>query len=380
MTVHGAKGLEASVVFLVDTTTSPSDTQRLRLIHLPQGNADPHAPGGRGVGRQERPRIPGRRRRRAQAMIGDTEDEYRRLLYVAMTRAADRLIVGGCMPGNMNTVRKLLLVRSDHQGPRRRRARARGDRDAARHGDALFARPDDVAAARHAALTAAALADRAAVNWLRAPGAARDRRRRPAAPVRSRRCRRPPDTDRRIGAAARPRPAARHAGASPAAIAARHRRRAPARRRARLSGPQRRWLERGGAARRWPTRCAGPDRATRASRRCSPPAAAPRSRSSGRLERPGQPKALVSGQIDRLVVTPNEVLIVDFKTNHAPPKAAAEAPRGYVRPARAVPGGARASFIPSGRSAPRCFGPKPLNIMEISAPALDAELASIISA
>ena len=45
MTVHGAKGLEASVVFLVDTTTSPSDTQRLRLIHLPQGNAAPHAPG-----------------------------------------------------------------------------------------------------------------------------------------------------------------------------------------------------------------------------------------------------------------------------------------------------------------------------------------------
>ena len=39
MTVHGAKGLEASVVFLVDTTSSPADTQRLKLIHLPQGNA-----------------------------------------------------------------------------------------------------------------------------------------------------------------------------------------------------------------------------------------------------------------------------------------------------------------------------------------------------
>ena len=38
MTVHGAKGLEAPVVIMVDTTTSPSDTQRLRLIHLPQGN------------------------------------------------------------------------------------------------------------------------------------------------------------------------------------------------------------------------------------------------------------------------------------------------------------------------------------------------------
>src|SRR3981189_676637 len=44
MTVHGAKGLEASVVFLVDTTTSPADTQRLKLIHLPQDNAPPHAP------------------------------------------------------------------------------------------------------------------------------------------------------------------------------------------------------------------------------------------------------------------------------------------------------------------------------------------------
>ena len=38
MTVHGAKGLEASVVIMADTTTSPSDTQRLRLIHLPQDN------------------------------------------------------------------------------------------------------------------------------------------------------------------------------------------------------------------------------------------------------------------------------------------------------------------------------------------------------
>src|SRR5258708_4445201 len=45
MTVHGAKGLEAPVVFLVDTTTSPADTQRLKLIHLPQGNVAPNAHG-----------------------------------------------------------------------------------------------------------------------------------------------------------------------------------------------------------------------------------------------------------------------------------------------------------------------------------------------
>src|SRR3954468_20263246 len=106
MTVHGAKGLEASVVFLVDTTTSPSDTQRLKLINLPQGNADPHAHGvvvWAGRKAEDPPAVVAAR----AAMIGDTEDEYRRLLYVAMTRAADRLIVGGCLPGNMKSVRPL---------------------------------------------------------------------------------------------------------------------------------------------------------------------------------------------------------------------------------------------------------------------------------
>ncbi|MGA7995522.1 MAG: double-strand break repair helicase AddA, partial [Bradyrhizobium sp.] len=97
MTVHGAKGLEASVVFLVDTTSSPSDTQRLKLIHLPGGVVI-------WAGRKaEDPAVVSEAR---TAMLGETEDEYRRLLYVAMTRAADRLIVGGCMPGNMNSVRK----------------------------------------------------------------------------------------------------------------------------------------------------------------------------------------------------------------------------------------------------------------------------------
>ena len=50
----------------------------------------------------------------------------------------------------------------------------------------------------------------------------------------------------------------------------------------------------------------------------------------GRLARPGGP-ALVSGQIDRLVVTPSEVLIVDYKTGPAPPPAPAEAPPAYIR-------------------------------------------------
>src|SRR6202012_1203568 len=98
-------GLEASVVFLVDTTTSPSDTQRLKLINLRHGNAAPSAPGVV-VWAGKKAEDPAAVIAARETMVGETEDESRRLLYVAMTRAADRLIVGGCMPGNMKKVRE----------------------------------------------------------------------------------------------------------------------------------------------------------------------------------------------------------------------------------------------------------------------------------
>jgi ATP-dependent helicase/nuclease subunit A len=99
----------------------------------------------------------------------------------------------------------------------------------------------------------------------------------------------------------------------------------------------------------------------------------------GRLERPGGRPALVSGQIDRLVVTENEVLIVDFKTNHAPPSQPDEAPRGYVRQLalyRAVLG----KLYPQLLVRAALLWTETAELMEISAPALEAELASIISA
>ncbi len=86
MTVHGAKGLEAPIVILADTITPPAGPRPPRLLKLADGpliwvgrKADDVAPVAT-----------------ARALYqSDTEDEYRRLLYVAMTRAADRLIVCG---------------------------------------------------------------------------------------------------------------------------------------------------------------------------------------------------------------------------------------------------------------------------------------------
>jgi ATP-dependent helicase/nuclease subunit A len=94
MTVHGAKGLEAPIVILADTVTPPKGPKEPRLLRLPVANAAPDTP-HRIVwaGRKADDAAPVADAR-AKA-VGAAEDEYRRLLYVAMTRAADRLVVAG---------------------------------------------------------------------------------------------------------------------------------------------------------------------------------------------------------------------------------------------------------------------------------------------
>lgn len=93
MTVHAAKGLEAPVVFLVDSGGAPfTHTHMPKLRFLAAGGDDagglpawlPVKDLGNDMTDLDAQRI------RAQA-----EEEYRRLLYVAMTRAADRLVVCG---------------------------------------------------------------------------------------------------------------------------------------------------------------------------------------------------------------------------------------------------------------------------------------------
>jgi ATP-dependent helicase/nuclease subunit A len=89
MTVHGAKGLQAPIVFLPDTLQVPK--QRSRLLwperHGEGGSVllwPPTRDACEAVTETERQRIASKQRQ-----------EYRRLLYVAMTRAKDRLIVCG---------------------------------------------------------------------------------------------------------------------------------------------------------------------------------------------------------------------------------------------------------------------------------------------
>jgi ATP-dependent helicase/nuclease subunit A len=48
----------------------------------------------------------------------------------------------------------------------------------------------------------------------------------------------------------------------------------------------------------------------------------------GRL--PGTPPVLISGQVDRLAVTDEAVLIADYKTNRSVPASAEDAPPDYV--------------------------------------------------
>tara|TARA_B100000676_G_C18079301_1_gene850064 strand:- start:244 stop:3657 length:3414 start_codon:yes stop_codon:yes gene_type:complete len=88
MTVHGAKGLEAPVVFLADATRKPA--HRPKLLWLKDGVDC------------EVPIWPGQKVNDPKAFLKERlnnfekqKEEYRRLLYVAMTRAEDRLYICG---------------------------------------------------------------------------------------------------------------------------------------------------------------------------------------------------------------------------------------------------------------------------------------------
>ena len=91
LTVHGSKGLQAPIVFLPDTMSAPDRTPKLLWDEGSEGQGgvaipiwSPSKNTDDGVAANARAAAAARRDR-----------EYRRLLYVAMTRAQDRLYVAG---------------------------------------------------------------------------------------------------------------------------------------------------------------------------------------------------------------------------------------------------------------------------------------------
>lgn len=93
MTVHGSKGLEAKVVILADLGVEPGARRLPKILAVP-------TPSGEVV-----PLWPPASAEDVQAtaaakavVVGQMVEEHHRLLYVAMTRAEDRLIVCGVQP------------------------------------------------------------------------------------------------------------------------------------------------------------------------------------------------------------------------------------------------------------------------------------------
>lgn len=91
MTVHGAKGLEAPIVILPDTADAPDQRQQSALMMVEVRHGIVRLPFWRLAKRPESPQVAAWK---AQAKE-EQAHEYRRLLYVAMTRARDELHICG---------------------------------------------------------------------------------------------------------------------------------------------------------------------------------------------------------------------------------------------------------------------------------------------
>jgi len=97
----------------------------------------------------------------------------------------------------------------------------------------------------------------------------------------------------------------------------------------------------------------------------------------GRLVRAGAPAVAVSGQVDRLAVTAEAVLIVDYKTDRTPPRTLAEVPPPYVAQLSLYRAVLARIYPEKTIRAALIFADGP-TLIEVSAVALETALAEIM--
>lgn len=93
LTVHGAKGLQAPIVILADATADPGKAKRQKFTITTGGNIEIPLPLPASA------QLVGPLAERDEALKAGENEEHWRLLYVAMTRAEDRLFVTGTAQG-----------------------------------------------------------------------------------------------------------------------------------------------------------------------------------------------------------------------------------------------------------------------------------------
>jgi ATP-dependent helicase/nuclease subunit A len=355
MTVHGAKGLEAPLVILADTMTPPAGPRQPRLLTLSGGGvvwAGKKADDSSAMGSAR------------QAALAEARDEYRRLLYVAMTRAADRLIIcgadgerkrpDGCWYDLVRAALDPQLVEETDGGEKVLR----------------FGRPAAGSAPAGAPGAPAKTAEPELPSWLRQVAPVRPPRATPLAPSSA--------FDEEIGRALPGAAGDRHKALQRGQIMHRLMQSlpdiAPAARRPALE----RYL--GNAA-----RDLSPDERAEIARHVLAilednkfadvfaAGSRPEVPIVGRISRPDCESVLVAGQVDRLIATDNTVLVVDYKTDSVVPGRLDDVPPAYIAQlalyravlARIYPGkSARAALI---------FSAGPV-LLEIPASTLDAAL------
>jgi ATP-dependent helicase/nuclease subunit A len=337
MTVHGAKGLQAPLVILPDTTALPPHDNGILWAADPQSGVEVPLWAPRKAMRcAEAARL-------LDAVTARQMEEYNRLLYVALTRAEDRLVVCGWEPkGKLPDASWYALVRAGFVALGAEGTDLPGWEDERiRHAVEQTAAPDREERAVHADAAAPLPAwAGTAPLWHAAPPPAEPAQPRPLAPSR-------PE-----GVTLGTVPAADSPLHAPAAAGGLQRGRLvhallqhlpelPPERRAAAALA---WLDRPGHG-------LGAGEAGRLAGQVlallDHPDLAPLFGPESRAEVPlsgvvaGQ---VIGGLVDRLAVLPDAVLVADYKTNRRPPAEAAATPVMYLRQMAAYRAVLRAVF------------------------------------